>query len=208
MGLKIESVPIEGYEEYIRFARRRTLEGALCCINEDGIRPRPYATYFVASRTETGEIVGLGEVYPYSAIGLSFRDVPQGAVRKLHEAARFEETVHMRTLYVEPAYRVRTRYFAALAVASAMHFHRRGFRWATVATSSPPLLMLYEKFGGETLGTCLNTIYSDLPISLCLFDLPVFIGTPIASRVLRNVNLANLCEQSQDAARPGGARHQ
>ena len=94
----------------------------------------------------------------------------------------------MRTVYVEPEYRTSSSVFLSLTLGSAKLFHGFGARFATASTRGADeyLNRLYEKWGGERVGTfCMNL--TNEPSSLFVFDLEKLLNHRVMRRISRYV---------------------
>ena len=174
---------------YIRHARIETLKAVNIDPHPSMLQPTPVAKYLFAYDDRTGEPIGMGESAMLSDVYGSYDDSPYASLCDLNNYCPLHEMAGMRTVFVEPEYRNHSSLFLALALGSAKLFHSLGARFATASTRGADqyLNRMYEKIGGDRVGTfCMDRINE--PSSLFVFDLVKVLSHRAMQRVSRYIS--------------------
>jgi len=139
-----------GYDSYIRNARTELLTTIKASITEQGIQPLTFATYiglFLNAR-----MIGFTESYHYDAAFGGYAQNPFAPYYDLNSICPSGSMAHIRTAFLDAAYRRRTPYFVRLYLETAKLFLEQGAAWATLTTTENPYLCaMYQKMGAERL---------------------------------------------------------
>jgi hypothetical protein len=141
-----------GYDCYIRNARTELLTTIKASVTEQGIQPLAFATYIGLFLNTT--IIGFTESYSYDAAFGGYARSPFAPYYDLSRICPSGSMAHIRTAFLDAAYRRRTPYFVRLYLETARQFVEQGATWATLTTTENPYLCaMYQKMGAEKLCT-------------------------------------------------------
>jgi hypothetical protein len=173
---------------YIRHARIETLKAVCVDPHPSLVDPVPVAKYVFAYDERTGQPIGMSESAMLSDVYDSYDDAPYASVSDLNAYCPLGQMASMRTVFVETEYRTSSPLFLALTLGSALLFHRFGARFATATTRGADqyLNRLYEKWGGDRVGTYDMDLTNE-PTSLFVFDLEKTLRHRTMRRVSRYV---------------------
>ena len=157
---------------YIRHARLETLNACRVNPHPELVEPVPTAKYMFAYDDRAGQPVGMVECVKFGDIYDSYEESPFATVCDLGSYCPMERMSVIRTLYLEPKYRVQSSLFGSLASAAVRRVYRLGARYAIARTraADPYLNRLYARCGGERVGTLRMELINQLS-SLFVFDL-------------------------------------
>ena len=181
---------------YIRHARRETLKSLQVDPHPSLLEPTPIAKYVFAYDDQTGQPIGMGESAMLRDAYGTYDDSPYACLADLNSYCPVQEMAGMRTVFVEAEYRTNSSLFLALTLGSAKLFYGLGARFATASTRAADhyLNRLYEKWGGDRLGTfCLGGF--EEPSSLFVFDLEQMLNHRAMRRVSRYISFELGIEQ-------------
>ena len=159
--------------DYIRHARVETLRAIRVDPKPVLVDPLDHGVYTIAFDADARRPVGLSECYFQHDMMDNYEELPYGSVDGLAELCPFHLLSGIRTLYVEPEYRVRHPLFLHLCLCAAYVFRTMGGRYATATTdaANAHLAALYDKLGGTRLGTFNTALAGSQEIALYVFDL-------------------------------------
>ena len=174
---------------YIRHARTETLKAVNTDPHPSMLEPTPVAKYLFAYDDQTGEPIGMGESAMLSEVYYTYEDSPYASLCDLNVYCPLSKMTGMRTVYVEPEHRNNSCLFLALTIGSAKLFHSFGARFATASTRAADqyLNRLYEKWGGDRVGTFRMDGINE-PSSLFVFDLEKMLSHRVMQRVSRYIS--------------------
>lgn len=177
--------PAEHIADYIRHARVQTLKAIGWEPEPAHIEPLSGAVYLIATAEGRDEPVGLAEAAFLRGVYRGYDELPYREVFDFRELCPFEELAGVRTVYVEPAYRSYHALYLKLILAQSKIFARLGASFAVATTDDRNawLCGLYEKTGGERLGTFAYEASPD-PVALFLFSIAELSRHRLAERYL------------------------
>ncbi len=175
---------------YIQHARSETLRAIDGRPGTFGVDPVPQAVYTVAYDTERDRRCGLTECAFQHDLAAGYEELPcaSGMAAELDQLCPFPLMAGIRTMFVEPEYRVQRSLFLHLSLASAYVFRTLGARYtlATTNAADARLGALYEKLGGMRLGTCPA---GGQQLALFVFSLDELVSHRAMDRVRANLEV-------------------
>jgi hypothetical protein len=174
---------------YIRHARIETLKALRLDPHPSLVEPMAVSKYVLAYNDESGQPIGMSESAMLSDVYASYHDAPYGSLCDLNTYCSLSQMAGMRTVFVEPEHRASSSLFLALTLGSARLFYGFGARFATATTRADDeyLNRLYEKSGGDRIGTYVMDLTNE-PVSLFVFDLEKMLGHRAMRRVMPYVS--------------------
>lgn len=175
--------------DYIRYAREETLKAIRAHVHPDVTAPIPHAIYLLAYADGRDEPVGLAEACFLAQHYGSYDRVPYRQVADLPSLCPFPRLAGIRTVYADPAYRLRHGLYVKLILGQAHIFRSLGARASTATTDAGDarLARLYDKTGGRRLGEVSLGGISDRPLAVYLFDLDALLRHPMTPRMRRDL---------------------
>lgn len=187
--MKIAIADHEQDADYIRHARMETLKAVCVDPHPSLVDVLPIAKYVFAYDERIGQPIGMGESAMLSDVYDSYGDAPYASICDLSSYCPLSQMASMRTVFVEPEYRTSNSVFLSLTLGSAKLFHSFGARFATATTRGADqyLNRLYEKWGGDRVGTfCMDLTNEES--SLFVFDLEKMLNHRAMQRISRYVS--------------------
>ncbi len=144
------------------------------------LEPLGYATYVFAFREEARAPVGLFEAYFHERVSPSFANSPYGNAAQLSALGTPSTLLHVRSMYIQPAFRGVDRLFARLTMGIAALCERLNVKHFTAGTSATAerLLGIYAGRRAETLGP-VPTLAGYVPQVLLSFTVSDFQADPL-----------------------------
>jgi len=175
--------------EYIERARTETLRSINVEVRPEMIQPIPHAVYVLAY-TAAGRMAGIAEALLLSQHYESFDHAPYGSVAGLRELCPFELMAGIRTVYVEPDFRLRRALYLKLILSQAYIFRTLGARYSTATTnaSAERLARLYQRTGGLRLGVFGVGEWSAEGAALWAFEVERLLRHPGLERTLKDAD--------------------
>jgi hypothetical protein len=197
----------ENESQYIRHARAQTLHAIGIDAHPELTAPIPHAVYVFADDLVEDRCVGMAEAFFLSQHYASLEEAPYASIESLRTLCEFSELAGIRTVYVEPEFRMRRALYMKFILSQAYIFRRLGARYSTATTNSTNarLSRLYNKTGGTLLGTVNARQYSDDPVAVYVFDLDRLVAHPGLPRTLADadLNFESIQLVRQRSAHPG-----
>ncbi|EQA37515.1 hypothetical protein LEP1GSC047_3967 [Leptospira inadai serovar Lyme str. 10] len=145
----------EFYSDAIRRIRKEVLRNIGLSPAGIDVEPISYATYLFGFREGVSRPVSMLETYFYAQRFASFEDSAYSQAGDLGSLGTLENTVHLRTCFVDPEYRKRSSLFLLNCLAAAWVNFQLGARGATTGTSESNdyVISLFLKTGWRRIGT-------------------------------------------------------
>jgi hypothetical protein len=136
--------------DYIEHARTETLRSINMEVRPERIQQIPHAVYVLAY-TAGGRVAGMAEAFLHSQHYESYDDAPYGSVAGLRELCPFELMAGIRTVYVEPEFRLSRALYLKLILSQAYIFRMFGALYSTATTNAADerLARLYHRTGSS-----------------------------------------------------------
>jgi hypothetical protein len=181
----------EAAADYIRHARTETLKAIRAHVHPGATAPIPHAVYLLAHLDGRDEPVGLAEACFLEQHYGTYERVPYHDVGDLRSLYPFPQLAGIRTVYADPAFRLRHALYVKLILGQAHIFRSLGARASTATTDAADerLARLYDKTGGRRLGEMSLGGVSDHPVAVYLFDLDALLRHPMTPRMRRDLTI-------------------
>lgn len=189
--IRFELVPPDQAAGYIRHARIETLRAIRAEPRPELVEPLAPAVYTIAFDTASARPAALAECYFQHDLVADYANLPYASVAGLRALCPFHLLAGIRTLFVEPEYRVRHPLFLHLCLCSAYVFRTLGARFATATTdaANEHLAGLYDRLGGTRLGTFRMQEAGAHEFALYAFDLDRMAGHPALDRLRQRLTI-------------------
>lgn len=131
------------------------------------------------------QLVGVCEYFRYGGLSGGYEATPYGADIDLAAICPPEQMAHVRSFYLEPAFRSRYGASSSVCAWAAVQGLGVGIRYVTLVTlaQATRLLAFYGKLGGRELGN-FDLPGSPLHCTLMVIELRRLLGVPMVSRGL------------------------
>ena len=135
--MKIRFASAENDADYIRRVRIDTLNSLGVEPTAAMIEPVPFASYIVAHDDNSEQPRGLVESAMFRDAYGSYDNAPTNAICDLSGYCPIDHMAGIRTIYVEPEFRVGTTTFLVLALAAAQLHYGQGARFGRQRQAAP-----------------------------------------------------------------------